>query len=353
MKKGIKNVVEKVRPKWAFLVFAAVAAFLVWEIAATQPANPAPATAAAPQTPVIRRPIDGVLVPEGTPPAFPLAVIIENMIDARPPSGVRRANLVWEAPTEAGITRFLALYADGTEVIAIGPVRSARLYFVDWAEEVRALLAHVGGSPEALAAIPSRAITDLNEFWAGEYFWRAYDRAAPHNVYTSTELFDEARTDYDLGETPTFGVWKFKEDEPFEARPDAQEFSVAFSTPAYAVTWKYHRTANEYVRWQLGDVYRDIDGAEIRAKNVVVMVTDIQIIDEVGRRRIKTIGEGEARIFRDGMVTPGIWKRPRLDSRTRFFDRDGSEIAMNAGTTWIEVVGDLEALSVPTAARSE
>lgn len=344
MQKKIKNLIGKARPRWAFLVFAFFVLPAVINIVVNEFGAPttAPSEEVAPLT--VRRPIDGVLVPNGTPPSFPLAVIVENMIDARPTSGVARANLVWEAPTEAGITRFLAIYADGADVIAIGPVRSARPYYVDWAEEVHALFAHVGGSPEALALVASlehqEKLADLNQFWHGDLFWRANDRSAPHNVYTATSLLRAELAARDPADLPSYGMWKYKEDEPFEARPDTQEFSVAFSTPAYAVTWKYHRTTNEYVRWQLGAPYRDIDGAEVRAKNVIILITEMEVTDREGRRRIKTIGEGKARVFRDGRLVEGIWKRPRHDARTRFFDRDGNEIAMNAGTTWIEVIGD-------------
>ncbi|MBI4133413.1 DUF3048 domain-containing protein, partial [Candidatus Uhrbacteria bacterium] len=333
MKKKIKRLIDRARPRWAFLVFAFFVLPAVINIAVNEfGAETAPSIALeAPSR--VRRPLDGVFVLAETASSFPIAVIVENMIDARPTSGVARANLVWEAPTEAGITRFLAIYADGAEVPVIGPVRSARPYYVDWAEEVGALFAHVGGSPEALSLIESRdRVVDLNQFWHDESFWRADDRRAPHNVYTATKRLVSALAARKLTTPPVYGVWKYKEDESFDDRPDTHEFSVDFSTPAYAVSWKYHRTTNEYLRWQLGTPYRDIDGTEARAKNVVALATDIVVTDEVGRRRIRTIGEGPARIFRDGMAIEGIWKRPRLDARTRFYDRDGNEIAMNAGT---------------------
>lgn len=340
-----------IRPRWALLLFGIPALMIATQVSESGGVLPTPryhGTVRAAAATQVRRAIDGVYVRTDAAPAYPLAVVIENMIEARPTSGVARANLVWEAPTEAGITRFLAIYADESAVNEIGPVRSARPYYVDWAEEVHALFAHVGGSPEALSLIPSRAVLDLNEFANGRYFWRSNGRSRPHNVYTSTKLLTEALADQKKNRPPAYGVWRYKEDAPAISRPATQEFLVSFSTPAYDVTWKYHRSRNEYVRYQEGKLYQDKDGAAVRAKNVVVMATEIKVLDSEGRRRITTVGGGPSRIFRDGQMLTGTWRRPRLADRTRFYDAQGNEISLNAGTTWIEVIADLtQGLRVP------
>jgi hypothetical protein len=288
-----------------------------------------------PETPPVRRAIDGVWVPEGTPEAYPLSVIIENSVDAWPVSGVNEANLVWEAPVEAGITRLLAMYADGVLHDKLGPVRSARPYFIDWAEEFGAVFAHVGGSPEALGLIPSRNVVDLNEFWNTNYFWRAADRARPHNVYTSTETLHRLVEEEEL--IGTYESLQYKEDALREARPLAQEVVVVFGNETYTVTWKYDPNTNDYMRWQLGAPYQDAAGELVRAKNVVVMQTSVRVLDAVGRRRITTIGDGPVWVFQDGTVVEGTWRRPEHGLRTRFFGDDALEILLNAGTTWVQV----------------
>jgi len=139
--------------------------------------------------------LDGVGVEDESkvnPPIF--AVQVENMVDARPLSGISKANLVYEAISEAGITRLLALYVKDNSVSEIGPVRSARPYYIDWASEYGALYAHSGGSPEALRVVSDYDVLDLNEFSNGKYFWRSKSRYAPHNLYTSVELLGEAFT---------------------------------------------------------------------------------------------------------------------------------------------------------------
>ena len=110
----------------------------------------------------------------------PYAVMIDNHPDARPSSGLAAANLVFEVPVEGGMTRYMAVFDATTTVDQIGPVRSARPYFVELADALGAVYAHVGGSPDGLNLITSLPkFRDLNEFWNGKYFWRSAKRDAP------------------------------------------------------------------------------------------------------------------------------------------------------------------------------
>jgi hypothetical protein len=112
------------------------------------------------------------------------AVMVENSTFARPQSGLDQAGVVFEAIAEGGITRFVALYQD-TAPSYIGPVRSVRPYYLSWLDGFNAIVAHVGGSGEALQDINSWGIRDMNQFYNGSYFTRISSRVAPHNVYTS------------------------------------------------------------------------------------------------------------------------------------------------------------------------
>ncbi|MDP3985291.1 MAG: DUF3048 domain-containing protein [bacterium] len=353
IKKKILEIVEKMRPRWAFLfvAFFVVIGIVVGSYEMLSKGNNSAAQKenselVAQAATFSRRMIDGVSNAADVPV---VAVMIENAIDARPLSGVARANLVWEAPVEAGITRLLALYADDVEVEKIGPVRSARPYYVDWAEEFRATYAHVGGSPEALDLIPTRLVNDLNQFWFDQYFWRSKDRFAPHNVYTSTELLRASVADRPvpirLNDAEPYTGWKFKDDAPADARPETQECTIVFSSDFYTVNWKYDQKENIYIRWQMQKSVRDTDGTSVRAKNIAVMATDISILDSVGRRRVRTTGEGTAFVIHDGKETKGIWKRENREARTRFYDENGDEIEFNAGVTWIEVVPSDDAVA--------
>jgi hypothetical protein len=281
--------------------------------------------------------IDGLPVKDAkeiNPELF--AVMIENMIEARPLAGLAKASLVYEAISEAGITRFLAIYPATVDVEKIGPVRSARLYYLDWAEEYGALYAHCGGSPEALRAISNYNIFNLDEFSNAKYFWRAKNRGAPHNLYTSTELLKKALEDKDWIVKPDFTPWQFKSEEPKSG--DVQQIKIDFSSPAYQVTWKYDQEKNDYLRWQAGEIQKDEDGTQIWAKNIVVQFVKMWVVDEVGRKKMETIGSGRALIFQDGKSIEGEWRKKEKGARTKFYDQNGNEIKFNPGVTWIEVV---------------
>jgi hypothetical protein len=285
------------------------------------------------------RKIDGAPVPFGKENSPVYAVVIENHPNARPLSGLARASLVYEAPVEGGLTRFLAIFSADERVSEIGPVRSARPYFVDLATEFGGIFAHVGGSDAALALLDKERgkLVDLNQYYKSEYFWRDGGRFAPHNVYTNSENL--ALADQKLNLNPLlFDGWQFKEDAPLPSRPEKEEVKVSSPLKSYEVKWVYDRIHNSYVRYEGGETQKDNNGPVVRAKNIVILKTDIEIIDAVTRRAIQTAGAGEATVFRDGETIPARWKRPDAKSRLKFYDADGAEISFNAGQTWIEIV---------------
>ena len=279
--------------------------------------------------------VDGVWVEKGQENLAPVAVVVENAVDARPLAGLEKASLVIEAPVEGGITRYLLLFA-GEEAAKIGPVRSARPYFIDWAEELRALFAHVGGSPEALRTIKARngqGIFDLDQYFWSQYYWRTPRRPRPHNVYTSTQLLRKAQERRGLKQGK-FSPWLFKDDNP---SGEGVGLVCDFSFPQYKVEWRYNSQDNFYYRYLAGKPHLAESGAEIKAKNVVFLETSIVSLDAEDRKKIKTTGSGLANIFLDCRVIQGRWQRKSLSTRTRFYQEDGEEIAFNRGPIWIEV----------------
>lgn len=281
---------------------------------------------------------------KGYPQAY--AVMVDHSVDAWPQNGIDKAFLVIEAPVEAGIPRLEAFFSEGTAVAKVGPVRSARPYFVDWAQELDALYAHVGGSDAALSLIGRTGTFDLNEFGNGSAYWRSKDRLAPHNAYTSSDrLAAAAQKAEEAGKAPTrlYGSWAFKDVRP---QPAGAGITVDFGATSYKAQWTYQPGSGLYERRQGGLPYQTQDGARPLAANVAVVITPMRVIDAVGRREMKTVGEGTAIVLRDGAVVRGTWKKPSATERLRFFDGSGAEMEMNAGLTWIEVVPDAEMASV-------
>ncbi|OGF27520.1 hypothetical protein A2303_01500 [Candidatus Falkowbacteria bacterium RIFOXYB2_FULL_47_14] len=291
-----------------------------------------------PHTDLVRRAIDGVYVKPGEENRFPAAVMIDNNIYARPHSGLSRANVVYEAEVEGSATRYMAVFAGNEEIDEIGPVRSARAYFVDWVLELSALYVHVGGSPEALVNIKRDKVRDFNEFYNGNFFWRDWNRRAPHNVYTSSSKLAEYTTARSWAEGG-FSSWQFK-DEAGEADrgPDGGDIDIKFLIPSYRVRWKYDRTDNSYIRYLGGAAHIDKSGDGIKAKNIVIQYVKARVIDNELRLSMDDIGEGEAVLCFDGFCRKSTWQKKEASERTRFYDENGNEAVFNAGTTWVEVV---------------
>lgn len=253
-------------------------------------------------------------------PAF--AVVIDWSPDARPVSGLSAASMVFEMPVEPPIGRLLAFFPSDAAAEEIGPVRSARPYFLDFVKEFDAVFAHVGGSPDALAAIARSQIKDLNEYSFGRYFWRSAKKTKPHNVYTSIELLGEAAARMSAT-TSTPAAWLYKT----APAPEAKIHDV-FLVDTPRGQWSYATETNDYYR----------EGAkEVRAKNIAVMMTDISTIDDAGRQAVRTVGQGDAKVYLDGTLIEATWKKPSAAERLRFFRKDGTEIQWNPGLTWIVV----------------
>src|SRR3990167_6328587 len=218
-------------------------------------------------------PLTGFPVPLEEARRYPVAVIIENTPDARPQSGLAKAGLVYEAYAEGGITRYLALFVEGDVAGAVGPVRSIRTYFLDWASELRAILGHVGGNIDALDMIGSSPVYDLDEFAHSSLYWRDPARYAPHNAYTTLEKLRSGATGRgDAIAHPSYPTFIYKDSLPLESRPQSGELTIAYGA-YYSVRWVYERSTNSYHRELAGSAHLDAgSGEQITASNVIVQI---------------------------------------------------------------------------------
>lgn len=268
-----------------------------------------------------------------------VAVMIENHTEARPLSGLAKASIVYEAPVEGMYTRFMAIFPLDEQVAKVGPVRSARPYYVDWTTEYGNIMyMHVGGSPEALNLIKKITMFDLNQFFHGNNFWRSTDRSAPHNVYTSNDLWKTAWA-YSSGSgiPKDLKSWNFVDKEVCKENC-INEINVSFLLPSYAVSWKYDSEKGKYIRHQAGALHKDQDGTQIEADTIIVQRISYEVLDNVGRLRLDTVGSGEALVFRDGYMTKGTWKKNSFGERTMWMGENGKFMELKTGKIWIEVV---------------
>lgn len=285
-----------------------------------------------------RRALDGVMVPTAEANQLVWGVMIDNISSARPQSGISKAGVVYEALAEGGITRLLALFATTENIGSIGPVRSARPYFVEWAKEYNAMYAHVGGSPQGLQRITELSVKDFNQFYNAGAFKEVKGKVAPHHVYTDSRLLTFGARDRKY-ESSSYASWKFKEEAPLSARAvDAKGIKLDFSTFPYEVSYAYDRTTNAYKRSQGGTPYIDeMVKEQVAVKNILVQFVSITNFDTL-RLNIETTGSGKAIIMRDGETIEGTWKKQNDSSRTTYYDADGAEVVLNAGSTWVEIL---------------
>ncbi len=271
--------------------------------------------------------------------ARPLAMSIDNHAAARPQSGLSRAAIVYEAITEGGITRFLGIFMSSS-ADAIGPVRSARHYFVYWADEYDAIFAHCGGYPEAYQAVAATGIAELDDLQGSPGFWRSAARAAPHNLYTSAESLRAAAAakgfKSDLG---SYGGLTFADGNSLVEGTPAGRITVAYPY-GYKVQWQYDPAANEYRRFTNGVPHVDAnDGEQLRAGNVVVLTMKNWFIGRDDQQDMQQTGSGRALIFRDGRLIEGKWTREALDKPTHLQTDSGEQVALKpGGATWIQVI---------------
>lgn len=287
----------------------------------------------------------------------PLAVMVENHTDARPIIGLSRADTVYEAVAEGGITRFMGIFLC-QDVGDIAPIRSARTYYIDWLSEYDAAYAHVGGAntpgkANALGQIRDYEIKDMDQFGLGyPTYWRGTDKLAPHNVHSTTTKLWEAAKERGFGAADESGArwdknfksWTFKDDAAIEQRGDQKPIVVTFwdSQPDYAVTWQYDKTTNHYKRFHGQTEQIDPITLETLAPKAIIVqyVVERDANDGYpdGHLLYGTTGSGNALIFQDGKVIAGKWQKQSRTARSTYLDSKGKEIELNRGLIWIQAV---------------
>ncbi len=309
----------------------------------------------------------------------PIVAMIENSTDARPQSGLSKADHVFEAVAEGGITRFMGVFYCGTaaEEVKIAPVRSARIYFIDLAAGYGnyPIFMHVGGANdysgygdtvrdaralEVLEKIGWRVPqgNDFDTTYDSAYpvFWRDYERlgrevATEHTMVASLdrayeqaakrgfEYKDEEGVSWD----ENYKAYTTVEGKPLSS-PVASEISFEFwsNKSDYDVSWKYNSTENSYVRYNGGKVHTDLEnGEEIKAKNVVIVFADEKgPVDRNKHMLYKVIGTGDAIIFQNGDAIKTTWNKKSQSDSMKFVKSDGSEVTFVKGVTWFEIVPD-------------
>lgn len=264
------------------------------------------------------------------------ATIIENSPDARPQSGLKESEIVYEAIAEAGITRFLVIYQQNKPKL-IGPVRSLRPYYLYWVKPYDASIAHVGGSSKALHEVRHRGYRDIDQFFNADTYWRASDRYAPHNVYTNFTRLDSLnkKRGYKSSNPKPFD----RADESPTKKPTATKISVSISSSVYNSSYRYDRAKNRYIRSQDGSQHKDREKGVITPKVVIVMnVDETTKFEDTHREVIDVIGSDRVTIFQNGTAIRGTWHKSSKNAQLSFKDKKGKTISLVRGQTWITAI---------------
>ena len=274
----------------------------------------------------------------------PIAVMIDNDSDkARPQIGLENAYLVYEIVVEGQATRFMALFKDyGLE--KVGPVRSSRHYFLDYAMEHGAIYSHAGWSPQAAKDISSLGINNINGVLGdGACFWRdnTYD-STWHNLYTSTVKLSEYAKNKK--------GYSMETDNPIpdynkvDTVPEGGEAITKVSIPYasfYKLNYVYDETTKRYVRYVNGDAHVSQTGAALDAKNIILYQlknTPLSDGENKGRQELSNIGSGTGYYLSDGKMVKINWSKPSRQKKTVYTLEDGSPLMLNPGNTYIQIV---------------
>ncbi len=264
------------------------------------------------------------------------AIMIENSPDARPHSGLKQAEVVYEAIAEGGITRFLTIFQQHKPQL-IGPVRSLRMYYVDWLAPYQASVAHVGGSHASLQEIRNGKYRDIDQFFNGSSYWRANDRRPPHNVYTSFEKLDalNAGKGYKSSQFTSFA----RADGKASDKPNAVNIDINFSSSWYNTHYDYDKASNTYLRSIGGQASNDREEGRLAPSVVIALhVNETTVMEDGWRQSIVTTGTGTATVFQNGTAAEYTWRKNDRFSPLELIDAAGKPVALNRGQTWIAAV---------------
>lgn len=272
----------------------------------------------------------------------PIAVMIDNHNQAWPQVGLQKAYMVYEAIAEGGETRLMALFK-GVDVEQIGPVRSARHYFLDYAMENDAIYVHFGWSPQAKSNIKKYSINNINGIEEdGVTFWRTKQKSAPHNALTSTEKILKSAQNKKYRTTSTEkSVLNYVTDEVnLEDGQSAVSITIPHSN-LQTVKYEYDETNKVYKRFARNKAQTDwTSGESLTTKNIIVTMCDnfdLNDGENKGRQTLKNIGTFDGYYLTNGKAIKIKCIKNARDEKTVYKDLQGNEIKVNDGNTWVNI----------------
>ncbi|MBQ4068997.1 MAG: DUF3048 domain-containing protein [Lachnospiraceae bacterium] len=301
----------------------------------------------------VRSQLTGEIVDEKIGLRRPISVMLNNLQAAVPQAGIEKAGVVLEAPVEGAICRFQAFFEDYDDLDKIGSVRSARTYFVYYSRQFDSIYLHFGEANYALDALNHESIDNLSGLSAvgNKVYYRTTDRVAPHNAYASAEgiaagIEDQGfRTHLDKDYT---GPFIFSaDDEQIELTSGQPAIKVV---PGYYVNkpwFEYNEKDGLYYRFQYGDKHIDeLTGNQLAYKNIIFQNCSYESYYGTEYLNIEMQGKGEGKYFTNGKVIDITWEKKDEFGQTFYYDKDGNQITLNQGKTWICIITESDRVEI-------
>ena len=273
----------------------------------------------------------------------PIAVMIDNVGDARPQAGLNEAYMVYEIIVEGNLTRLMAVFKD-VDLEKIGPIRSSRHYFLDCALENDAIYVHFGWSPQAQSDIRKLGVDNINGMAeSSSSFWRVRDKRAPHNAVTSTDkiLKIAKRKKYDRTSDKESVLNYVTDEVELDSQIIATDITIPYSY-SYKVTYKYDEETKRYIRGYNKTVQKDWDTKElVTTKNIIITFAKNYTLSDgtnKGRQNLSNIGTLDGYYITNGKAIKIKCEKTSRKAQTIYKDLDGNEIDVNDGNTFIQIV---------------
>lgn len=272
----------------------------------------------------------------------PIAVMIDNHKGAWPQAGLNDAYAVYEIIVEGGETRLMALFK-GKDLAKIGPVRSSRHYFLDYAMENDAIYVHFGWSPQAESDIATYNVNNINGIIESSTdFWRVKDKKSPHNAVTSTKnILKMANTKGYRTTSNANSVLKYVDKEVvLNTEKTATKIYIPYST-TQDVNWVYNEETKMYERYARGTKQTDWDTKEmVTTKNIIITFAENYTLTDVenkGRQGLKNIGEKKGYYITNGKAIEITCTKNERTEKTEYKDLEGNVIEVNDGRTFFQI----------------
>ncbi len=309
----------------------------------------APTTTRDPNIPLageVFSPINGKVIAEAAAERRPLAVMIDNFHAARPQAGLNEADIVYEIYVEGLITRYMALFQSELPKL-IGPIRSARPYYLRLAMEYDAYYAHVGGSMQAMADLQAFKIADIDGLASGrDTFWRKDHKVIPNNMYGSSQSLIDWANRLNYRTAANFDSWLFGADYGADNAEKLIDMTIVYRHAKsaddvfrYKIGFHYDEESQTYLRTVNEEPQLDeVTKAQIYADSIIVQRAATYVIDDYGRLSVELVGSGTGYYLYDGKVIPITWQKQSERARTSFYTENGEELVLKRGKIWVQVV---------------